>query len=270
VDPRFHTRHTPKVEVMRRREIDMATLQWMVRAALLCAALATVPLVTSCARGEEAQTGAADTPVEPAESVPGSIQMGGAKSVTTFFVTSKGPGRGGHLGGLAGADAHCQALARTEGSGDHTWRAYLSTPAAANRPAVNARDRIGKGPWYNAEGLLVAASLDDLHGDNNKINKETAVTESVNPVNGVGDTPNTHDILTGSRPDGTAFDGDEDLTCGSWTSSSTGRAQVGHHDRRGMGESVNSWNSVHASRGCSQPDLESTGGAGLFYCFAID
>ncbi|MBF8301684.1 MAG: hypothetical protein HW394_2054 [Acidobacteria bacterium] len=190
--------------------------------------------------------------------------------MTTFFVTSKGLGRGADLGGLAGADAHCQALAKAEGSGDHTWRAYLSTSATAEQPAVNARDRIGKGPWYNAAGLLVAANLDELHSDNNKINKETAVTESLNPVNGVGDTPNIHDILTGSRPDGTAFEGNEDLTCRNWTSSGPGRAQVGHHDRRGLGEGVNSWNSVHASRGCRQQDLESTGGAGLFYCFAID
>jgi hypothetical protein len=142
--------------------------------------------------------------------------------------------------------------------------------ATAGEAAVNARDRIGKGPWYNAEGFLVAANLDELHGGNNKISKETAVTENVNPVNGVGDAPNMHDILTGSRPDGTAFGGGEELTCGNWTSSSTGRVQVGHHDRRGLGEGVNSWNSVHASRGCSQQDLESTGGAGLFYCFAVD
>jgi hypothetical protein len=196
--------------------------------------------------------------------------MGGEKSVTRFFVTSKGPGRGGDLGGLVGADAHCQALAKAEGSGDHTWRAYLSTSETGDQPAVNARDRIGPGPWYNAEGLLIAANVDELHSDNNKINKETAVTESLNPVNGVGDTPNMHDILTGSRPDGTAFPAGDDLTCGNWTSSGTGRAQVGHHDRRGLGEGVNSWNSVHASRGCSQQDLEGTGGAGLFYCFAID
>lgn len=196
--------------------------------------------------------------------------MGGAKSVTTFFVTSRGTGRGGDLGGLAGADAHCQALARAEGSGDHTWRAYLSTSATADQPAVHARDRIGRGPWYNAEGLLVAANLDELHGAGNRIDKERAVTESLNPVNGVGDTPNLHDIVTGSRPDATAFDAGDDLTCGNWTSSGQGRAQVGHHDRRGLGEGVNSWNSVHASRGCSQEELESTGGAGLFYCFAID
>ena len=200
---------------------------------------------------------------------PDSREMGGKKSVTTFFVTSKGTGRGGDLGGIAGADAHCQALANAEGSGDHAWRAYLSTPANAGRPAVNARDRIGKGPWYNSEGTLVAANLDELHRSN-KFNKQLAVTERLDQVNGVGDTPNVHDILTGSRPDGTAFPAGDDLTCGGWTSSGSGRAQVGHHDRRGQGDAVTSWNSAHASRGCGQQDLASTGGAGLFYCFAID
>lgn len=190
--------------------------------------------------------------------------------MTTFFVTSRGLGRGGDLGGLAGADAHCQALAKAEGSGDHTWRAYLSTSATENQPAVNARDRIGKGPWYNAEGLLIAANAEELHSDKSKINKETAVTERLEQVKGAGDTPNMHDILTGSRPDGTALDAADDLTCRNWTSGSEGRAQVGHHDRTGLGEGVSPWNSAHASRGCSQQDLESTGGAGLFYCFAID
>lgn len=194
--------------------------------------------------------------------------MGGAKSVTTFFVTSRGLGTGGDLGGLAGADAHCAALATAEGAGDHTWRAYLSTSATATEPAVNARDRIGTGPWYNAEGLLIAANLGELHRDASRLTKETAVTERLDPVNGVGDEPNRHDILTGSRPDGTAFPAADDLTCRNWTSSGAGRAQVGHHDRRGLAEGVDSWNSVHASRGCSQSDLEGTGGAGLFYCFA--
>jgi hypothetical protein len=216
-----------------------------------------------------------DKPPPPADSsapaaVPQSREMGGAKSVMTFFVTSRGLGQGGDLGGLAGADAHCQALAQAEGAGDHTWRAYLSTSAAADQPAANARDRIGTGPWYNAEGLLVAANLDELHGDKNQITKETAVTERLDPVNGAGDTPNVHDILTGSRPDGTAYPAGDDLTCGNWTWSGQGRAQVGHHDRRGLGAGVNSWNSVHASRGCSQDDLRATGGAGLFYCFGID
>ena len=204
------------------------------------------------------------------ESVAQSREMGGAKSVMTFFVTSKGPGRGGDLGGLAGADAHCQALAQAEGAGDHTWRAYLSATAREGQPAINARDRIGKGPWYNAEGLLIAANLDELHSDKNRINKETAVTERLDPVNGVGDDPNVHDILTGSRPDGTAWADEGDLTCRNWTSSSDGRAQVGHHDRRGLTEGLNSWNSVHASQGCGQSDLRATGGAGLFYCFGIN
>lgn len=200
--------------------------------------------------------------------VPESRPMGGKKSVTTFFVTSMGPGRGGDLGGLAGADAHCQQLAQADGSGDHTWRAYLSTSAAPGQPAVHARDRIGNGPWYNAEGTLVAKDLDDLH-TNNRFSKALAVTQRLDPVNGVGDSPNMHDILTGSRADGTAFPAGEDLTCGNWRSSGAGRAQVGHHDRRGGGN-ASSWNSAHASRGCSQQDLVSTGGAGLFYCFAID
>jgi len=235
-----------------------------------CAALAAFVSLAACGGSHEGQTGRTDSPAEVQQSVPESIAMGGAKSVTRFFITSRGPGKGGDLGGLAGADAHCHALATAEGSGDHTWRAYLSTSATAGQPAVHARDRIGKGPWYNAEGLLVAANLDDLHGDRNKIDKDMAVTEGLNPINGVGDAPNMHDILTGSRPDGTALPPGDDLTCGNWTSSSAGRAQVGHHDRRGQGEGVNSWNSVHASRGCSPQDLESTGGAGLFYCFAID
>jgi hypothetical protein len=205
-----------------------------------------------------------------AEQVPKSREMGGAKSVMTFFVTSRGPGKGGDLGGLSGADAHCQALAQAEGAGDHTWRAYLSASAREGQPAINARDRIGKGPWYNAEGLLIAANLDELHSATNRINKETAVTERLEPVNGVGDDPNVHDILTGSRPDGTAYAGDENLACRNWMSSSEGRAQVGHHDRRGLGAGVNSWNSVHASRGCDQSELRVTGGEGLFYCFGID
>ena len=196
--------------------------------------------------------------------------MGGAKSVTRFFVTSTGLGRGGDLGGLAGADAHCQALANAEGAGDHSWRAYLSTSASQGRPAVNARDRIGKGPWYNAEGLLIAANLDELHSDRANINKETAVTERLDQIDGVGDAPNRHDILTGSRPDGTAFPAGEDLTCRNWTLSIGGRAQVGHHDRKSLTPGVSSWNSAHATRACSQQDLEATGGAGLFYCFAVD
>ena len=190
--------------------------------------------------------------------------------MTSFFITSTGSGMGGDLGGLAGADAHCQALAAAEYAGDHTWRAYLSTVAGENQPAVNARDRVGTGPWYNAEGLLVAANIEALHGDDDRMSKEIATTERVDQVNGVGDTPNMHDILTGSQTDGTAFTGGEDLTCGNWTSSDDGRAQVGHHNRMGRSDSASSWNSAHPSSGCGQEDLQSTGGAGLFYCFAID
>jgi hypothetical protein len=215
----------------------------------LCAVVAAAGVIAGCREAQKPE-------------VPQSLAMGGAKSVMTFFVTSTGSGKGGDLGGLTGADAHCAALAKAEGAGDHTWRAYLSTSSANGEPAVNARDRIGKGPWYNAEGLLIAANLDELHGDKNRITKDTAVTQKLDPVD-------LHDMLTGSRPDGTAYAG-EDLTCGNWTSSDTGRAQVGHHDRRGLGGGVDSWNSVHASSGCSQNGLRATGGAGLFYCFAID
>lgn len=236
----------------------------MGRVRMLVALSVAFAIVGGCRPAQQAP------PTKESEPVPQSREMGGAKSVMTFFVTSRGLGKGGDLGGLTGADAHCQALAQAEGAGDHTWRAYLSTSARDGQPAVNARDRIGKGPWYNAEGLLVAATLDELHSDTNRINKETAVTERLDPVNGVGDDPNAHDIMTGSHPDGTSHAPDEDLTCRNWTSSGDGRAQVGHHDRRGRDAGVNSWNSVHSSRGCSQPDLQATGGAGLFYCFGID
>ena len=202
------------------------------------------------------------------ETVPERLEMGGSQSVTRFFVTSIGTGRGGDLGGLEGADAHCQALATAEYAGDDTWRAYLSTAATADGPAANARDRIGTGPWYNAEGLLVASDVEALHGEDTRIEKTTATTERLDQVNGVGDVPNRHDILTGSRADGTAFE-DEDLTCSNWTSSDAGQAQVGHHDRVGP-DGPSSWNSAHPSSGCSQEALESTGGAGFFYCFAID
>ena len=233
-------------------------------------AIGAVLFVAACGPNDAAKTSAQDARASEPQAAPKALQMGGAKSVTRFFVTSKGLGSGGDLGGLAGADAHCQSLASAEGSGDHTWRAYLSVSARDGQPAVNARDRIGTGPWYNAEGLLIAANIEELHSETAKINKETAVTETLGQVNGVGDTSNMHDILTGSRPDGTAFPPGEDLTCGNWTSSATGNAQVGHHDRRGRGEGINSWNSAHATSGCSQKDLEGTGGAVLFYCFAVD
>jgi len=190
----------------------------------------------------------------------------------SFFVTSAGLGKGADLGGLSGADAHCQSLAQAAGAGSKTWRAYLSTTAAGGQPAVNARDRIGRGPWKNAKGEVIASSVDDLHKDP-KINKQTALTEKGTPINGRGDTPNMHDILTGSTTDGrAATDGDKDTTCGNWTKSGEGAAIVGHHDRTGLDESApaKSWNASHPSRGCSQDNLKSSGGAGLLYCFATN
>jgi hypothetical protein len=184
----------------------------------------------------------------------------------TFFITSAGPGNGADLGGLKGADQHCQALAKAAGAGQRQWRAYLST---SGEKAVNARDRIGKGPWKNAKGEEIARNVDDLHASS-RINKQTGLTEKGEMVNGRGDTPNRHDILTGSQPDGRAFASDKDMTCGNWTKSGEGAAMVGHHDRIGLrdDDASKSWNSSHPSRGCSQEALRSTGGDGLFYCFA--
>ena len=189
----------------------------------------------------------------------------------TFFITSAGPGKGADLGGLAGADAHCQKLAEAAGATGKTWRAYLSQSAVGGAQAVNARDRIGKGPWQNAKGVVIAKDVEDLHKDPN-INKETGLTEKGAPVNARGDTPNMHDILTGSQTDGTAFAGDKDMTCGNWTSSTTGNAMVGHHDRMGLRDDApsKSWNTSHPSRDCSQAGLVATGGNGLFYCFAAN
>ena len=193
---------------------------------------------------------------------------------TTFFVTSAGPGNGANLGGLAGADSHCQALAQAVGAGGKTWHAYLSTQAADGKPAVNARDRIGKGPWQNAKGVVVAKDVADLHSANNNLTKETDLTEKGEVSNGVGDKPNRHDVLTGSQPDGTAFGPEADRTCKNWTSGTQGAAMVGHSDRKGLrdDDASKSWNSSHPSRGpdggCSQADLKSTGGDGLLYCFA--
>ena len=189
----------------------------------------------------------------------------------SFFVTSAGPGNGADLGGLAGADKHCQSLAQGAGAGKRTWHAYLSTQASGATGAVNARERIGKGPWQNAKGQVVAKSVDELHGANN-LNKETALTEKGEKVNGRGDSPNMHDILTGSQPDGRAFPADKDMTCGNWTKSGEGAAMLGHHDRQGLrdDDASKSWNSSHPSRGCSQDALKSTGGNGLFYCFATN
>ena len=189
----------------------------------------------------------------------------------SFFITSEGPGDGASLSGLAGADAHCQQLAQAAGAGNKTWRAYLSTQAAGGRAAVNARDRIGTGPWFNHAGVQIADDLDDLHSENSRAGKENSLTENGDQVNGRGDSPNMHDILTGSNLDGTAFADAADHTCSNWTSSAEdGSAQVGHHDRQGGGANPNSWNSAHGSRGCSQSNLQGTGGNGLFYCFAID
>jgi hypothetical protein len=194
----------------------------------------------------------------------------GQSSEMTFFVTSAGSGKGGDLGGLAGADQICELRAQSVGAAGKNWRAYLSTQGQG---AVNARDRIGRGPWQNAKGVVIAKDVAELHGQNN-ISKQTALNEKGEMVNGRGDTPNVHDILTGSQPDGTAFAAGEDRTCGNWTKSGQGAAMVGHHDRQGLrdDDASKSWNSSHASRGpdggCSQNDLRSTGGAGLFYCFA--
>jgi len=188
----------------------------------------------------------------------------------TFFITSAGSGNGADLGGVAGADKICQMLAQAVGAGGKTWRAYLSTQGAG---AVNARDRIGRGPWQNAKGVVIAKDVAGLHSKNN-VTKETALTEKGDMVKGRGDTPNMHDILTGSQPDGTAFAAGQDRTCGNWTKSGQGSAMVGHHDRQGLrdDDASKSWNSSHPSRGpdggCSQNDLKSTGGNGLFYCFA--
>lgn len=193
----------------------------------------------------------------------------------SFFVTSVGNGDGANLGGLAGADAHCQALASAVGAGNKTWHAYMSTQATNGQPAVNARDRIGSGPWYNAKGARVAQNVGDLHGDTldqarlgNALTKANDLTEKGDPIKGVGDTPNEHDMLTGSIPDGRAYTDTADHTCNNWTSDAMGAAQLGHADRNGGGNV--SWNSAHPSRGCSQANLVTTGGAGHYYCFAIN
>ena len=195
------------------------------------------------------------------------------QSSMTFFVTSHGVGKGADLGGLAGADAHCQTLAQSAGAAGKTWHAYLSTQGAG---AVNARDRIGKGPWMNAKGVVVATSVADLHSPNNKLSKQNNLSEKGEVINGRGDKPNRHDILTGSKPDGTAFTDSADRTCKNYTSSTQGAVMLGHNDRQGLhdDEASHSWNSSHPSRGpeggCSQADMRSTGGDGLLYCFAVN
>jgi hypothetical protein len=191
------------------------------------------------------------------------------QTAMTFFVTSVGPGKGGDLGGLAGADAHCQRLAAAVGAGDKTWHAYLSTNAAGG--SVNARDRIGRGPWQNAKGEIIARDIDDLHG-NNKLSEQTSLTENGEFINGMARQPTMHDMLTGSQADGRALPGNFNLTCNNWTSSTYGSAMLGHSDRRGGQDTEfqRSWNAAHMSRSCSQPDLIATGGNGLFYCFAAN
>jgi len=202
----------------------------------------------------------------------GSMMGSGSSTGLSFFISSTGSGRGADLGGLAGADRLCTTLATAVGAGNKTWRAYLSTqPAAGSETAVNARDRIGKGPWRNAKGVVIAQNVTELHGSNN-INKETALTEKGEVVNASGDTPNMHDILTGSQPDGTAIAGSVDTTCRNWTSSGEGAAMVGHHNRAGLDDSApaKSWNSSHQSRGGSLDALKATGGDARIYCFAVN
>lgn len=199
--------------------------------------------------------------------IAGCVHMSAPKNPMTFFVTSVGSGKGGDLGGLSGADQHCQNLASAvEAGGNRVWRAYLSTTGAG---PVNARDRIGRGPWQNAKGVVIASDVNQLHGANN-LTKQTALNEKGEVVNGRGDKPNMHDMLTGSSSDGRAIAGADDTTCANWTSSTTGSAMVGHHDRMGLDDSAaaKSWNTSHPSKGCSQQALVSTGGNGLFYCFA--
>jgi hypothetical protein len=190
-----------------------------------------------------------------------SLRIEAQQNQMSFFITSAGPGNGANLGGLAGADKHCQTLAAAAGAGNRTWRAYLSAAAVAGQPAVNARDRIGKGPWMNAKGVVVAKSVADLHSDANNLGSENSLTEKGAPVPG-----NQHDILTGSKADGTLQA--DDAPCGNWTSADTGGAMVGHHNKQGGGDAPTSWNAAHSSKGCSQQNLIATGGNGYFYCFA--
>ena len=208
-------------------------------------------VVVSCGpSGEDA----GDEPMEPTMS---------------FFLTSAGPGNGAALGGVQGADRYCQSLADAVGAGDALWHAYLSVQAPDDAEGVNARDRIGAGPWYNHALVQVASSVANLHSENNNLTKETVLNERGGMTNGRGDTPNRHDILTGSQLDGTVVPGEDDTTCNNWTSSGEGSAMVGHFDRTGGGANPTSWNSAHPSSGCSQEDLQGTGGDGLFYCFAL-
>ena len=207
-----------------------------------------------------------------APTMPASPAAKASMSPMSFFVTSANPGQGADLGGLAGADAYCQKLGSSAGAGGKAWRAYLSATPAGGSPAVNARDRIGRGPWLNAKGLLMAASVDDLHGPNNKLSKKNSLTEKGEIISGGGDPVNMHDILTGSTADGRADTSALDTTCGNWTKSGEGSAIVGHHDRMGLNDlpPAKSWNMSHPSRGCGMEALRATGGSGLFYCFAVN
>jgi hypothetical protein len=201
----------------------------------------------------------------------GIIPVHAQSAQMNFFVTSAGPGDGANLGGLAGADRHCTELARAAGATGFEWHAYLSATATESAPAINARDRIGTGPWFNYAGVQVAKDLDDLHGESNNLTKATILTEKGAQVNGRGDQPNMHDILTGSGLDGRVVSGEGDTTCRNWTSSAAeGSALLGHHDRQGGGQNATSWNSAHGSRGCGQSNLQATGGNGFFYCFGIN
>ena len=202
----------------------------------------------------------------------GCAPMPGSSSPMSFFLTSANPGKGADFGGLAGADTYCQKLGVSAGAGNKNWRAYLSTTANGSTPAVNARDRIGRGPWQNAKGVTVATSVDDLHSANNQLSKGNSLTETGTGISGRGDAVNLHDILTGSTADGRVDTSAPDTTCGNWTKSGEGSAVVGHHDRVGLNDSapMKSWNASHATRGCSLEALKSTGGGGLMYCFAAN
>ena len=223
----------------------------MTRMRVFCL-LTIATVVGSCA--PSAEDAPADEPMEPTMS---------------FFLTSAGPGNGAALGGVQGADRYCQSLAAAVGAGEALWHAYLSVQAPDDAAGVNARDRIGTGPWYNQALVQVASSVANLHSEHNNLTKETVLNERGGMTNGRGDDPNRHDILTGSQLDGTVVPGEDDTTCNNWTSSGEGSAMVGHFDRTGGGANPTSWNSAHASSGCSQEDLQSTGGDGLFYCFAL-
>ncbi|MGZ3240227.1 MAG: lectin [Burkholderiaceae bacterium] len=230
----------------------------------------------TCALAACASTQTATAPAPTAAPAPNTARSTDPAKPLSFFVTSEGVGNGANLGGLAGADAHCQKLAAAEGAGNKKWHAYLSTQALDGQPAVNARDRIGQGPWYNTRGVLVARDVAHLHGDTldtarlgNNLSRTTVLNEKNEPIKGAGDKPNQHDILTGSQPDGRAFADAADHTCKNFTSNAAdGSAQVGHFDRTGGGNT--SWNSAHPSKGCGQENLVGTGGAGLLYCFAIN